>query len=233
MILIVGDIHGDLIELNKLISKKNPDIILQAGDFGYWPKCHNTTSVVRQRIGALRKKKFNAFGLKPNKTKIHFCDGNHEDHDSLCELVDTRTPLSPNLFYQKRGSYFTLPDERIVLFMGGADSTDKALLTPGDDWFPQESISQKDIYNLPDIKVDIIISHTCPLEFDIIRDTDPLEPASRKALSYVLEKYNPSLWYFGHFHVNKSGQYNQTKWTCLSHCWSGSRWWIELKSKGV
>ena len=227
LILIVGDTHSDFAALNKLINKKNPFMILQVGDFGYWPRCHNTTSIVRQRVGALRKKKWNFFSLKPHKTEIYFCDGNHEDHDALDQLID-ETPI-PNLFYQKRGSYFNLPDGRTVLFIGGADSTDKALRTPGDDWFPQESISQKDIYNLPDIKVDIVISHTCPLEFNIIRDTDPLEPASRKALSYVLEKYNPSLWYFGHFHVYKSGQYNQTKWTCLNHSWSGSRWWIELK----
>jgi len=215
-----------------LINKKQNKgltTILQCGDFGYWPKCHNTTAISRQKCGnSLKQKRWNFYSIKPHDVKIYFCDGNHEDHDSLNELIDNKTPLQ-NVFFQKRGSYLTLPDGRNVLFMGGADSTDKDGRTPGYDWFPQETISQKDIYNLPDVKIDIIISHTCPIEFDIIRDTDPLEPASRKALSYVLEKYNPPLWFFGHFHKFKTGICENTKWTALNHCWSGSRWWIELE----
>lgn len=233
MIMVVGDIHADFSELNKLINKKQNKglkMILQCGDFGYWPKCHNTTAIGRPRYGnTLKVKKWNFFSIKTHGVEVYFCDGNHEDHDSLDELNDDKTTLLQNVYFQKRGSYLTLPDGRNVLFMGGADSTDKDRRTPGYDWFPQETISQKDIYNLPDIKVDIVISHTCPIEFDIIRDNDPLEPASRKALSYVLKKYNPSLWYFGHFHKFKPGKFGTTKWTALSHCWSGNRWWTELE----
>ena len=43
-----------------------------------------------------------------------------------------------------------LPDGRIVLFMGGADSIDKKYRKIGFDWFPEELITQKDIYELPD-----------------------------------------------------------------------------------
>ena len=36
--LIVGDIHGDWGKLNALMQKKQPDIVLQCGDFGWWPQ---------------------------------------------------------------------------------------------------------------------------------------------------------------------------------------------------
>jgi len=37
-ILITGDIHNDFGELNELINKKRPDLVICCGDFGYWPK---------------------------------------------------------------------------------------------------------------------------------------------------------------------------------------------------
>jgi Icc-related predicted phosphoesterase len=229
VILICGDVHGDFRALNILINKqriKGLTQILQCGDFGYWPKFHNTTCVGGWGSSTVKEKRWNLYSLKNKEIPIDFCDGNHEDHDALDQYKDHE--ILPNVFHHKRGSYITLEDGRNVLFMGGADSTDKALRTPGYDWFPQESISQKDFYNLPDIKIDIVISHTCPLEFDIIRDGDSYEPASRKALSFVLEKYKPALWYFGHFHKYREGYNSGCKWVALNHSFSGGKWWIKL-----
>ena len=36
-VLVVGDIHGDWGKLNSLLTVKRPDIVLQCGDFGWWP----------------------------------------------------------------------------------------------------------------------------------------------------------------------------------------------------
>ena len=119
------------------------------------------------------------------------------------------------------------PDNRVVLFMGGANSIDKQYRKIGVDWFPEEIISQKDIMNLPDCKVDIVISHTCPEEFSMSTLYDDNDP-SRKALSYVLDKYHPSLWYFGHFHQNKTGYTNSCRWTCLNELGKTGGWkWLE------
>jgi len=65
----------------------------------------------------------------------------------------------------KRGSVLKLPDKRNILFIGGALSIDKKQRTIGYDWFPQETISQKNIFELPDEKIDIVISHTAPKYF--------------------------------------------------------------------
>src|SRR5665647_2775680 len=96
-----------------------------------------------------------------------------------------------------------LDDGRQVLFIGGAKSIDWRRRVAGWDWFPEEIISPQDVLQLPEIHVDIVVSHTCPEEFyveDLSRqecsETDP----SRQLLSQVLHKYQPSLWYFGHWH---------------------------------
>jgi Icc-related predicted phosphoesterase len=118
--------------------------------------------------------------------------------------------------------------------MGGAYSIDRESRVHRSElfgWFEEETISQKDIINLPDEHIDIVISHTCPNEF-VISDYhisyghDP----SRDALSYILDKYRPRFWYFGHMHTFKQGINKGCKWTCLSGIGINShRWWIELE----
>ena len=127
----------------------------------------------------------------------------------------------------KRGSTLTLPDKRNVLFIGGALSIDKDQRVIGESWFPEETITQKDVMNLPDIKIDIVISHTAPGFFKIFRDD--IEDPSRKALYYVFDKYLPSLWYFGHMHKFKEDYYRGCHWTVLSCPGNEYKWWIELK----
>jgi len=225
-IIVCGDIHGSWGYLNTMINTKKPDIILQCGDFGYWPS-HEVKSIGLYDTSYIRKRIYKVCGMKNPNTKIYWCDGNHEEFPKLHALKDNE--ICPNVFYMKRGSTLTLPDKRKVLFMGGGDSIDKNLRTPGYDWFPEELISQKDIYNLPDEKIDIVISHTCPEEFDILGGIkEKYYDPSRKALSVVLKKYRPSLWYFGHWHMYKEGFNEGVKWFALNMA-GNTNWWKVLK----
>jgi len=215
--LIVGDVHGRFGDLNAFINKQKPELVIACGDFGYWPN--------------FDKDGFGFDFIKPQGSEILWCDGNHEDHWSL---RDRKTDeLVPNVHYMPRGSTFTLDDGRTILFMGGGDSIDKNARTIGIDWFPQEVIRQKDLDNLPDIKIDIVISHTCPLELvdTMIQGRYKSVEPSNHALSVVFEKYKPDLWYYGHWHFFKETTLRNTKFTALSclPTYAGyGRWWIEL-----
>jgi len=209
MILVVGDIHGKFRYLNDLINRKNPSMILQVGDFGYWPKFKNNKEI------------------KNKNTTIYFCDGNHEDHDSLKSLKDNE--IQKNVFYMKRGSTLKLPDGRTVLFIGGAFSHDWEWREPGVSWFPfDEIVSEDDVNNTPDVDIDIIISHTAPKEFYLPIYSVHIEDPSREALSVLLKKYQPKWWYFGHFHEYLNGFDCGCRWTGLSYPESGFRWWVGL-----
>lgn len=259
-IIIAGDIHGVWGPLNSLIYRTNVEIILQCGDFGWWPKFHDTTQIWSgeyedisdeiigdpfQRMMAKRvPKTWDQFGLNNKDVKIYWCDGNHEDHwDLISERNYMKAPceMMPNVYYMKRGSVLQLPDKRNVLFIGGGDSIDKNMRSIGVDWFPEELISQRDIRDLPDIKIDIVISHTCPIEFhkEVITKgfwedkqiyIDKIKDPSAYALSHVLYKYKPSLWYFAHFHTSVVGKYDNTKWYCLNTVGQQS-WWVYLEGK--
>ena len=192
-ICFLGDVHGLFKELDMFLKLNKPNIVLQCGDFGYWPKFF--------------KDRFDY--LKDNPIPIYFCDGNHEDYESLKNI---ECEVYPNIYYMKRTKILNINNLNIM-FIGGAESIDGNMRTLGYDYFLEESISQKDFINLPDTKIDIIISHTCPMEVNIKRYNE--KQSSRIALSYILEMYQPKLWYFGHYHSFKEGNYKNTKWFCL------------------
>jgi hypothetical protein len=212
-IMVLGDVHGRWRSLNELIAGTGPDIILQCGDFGYFPR------LARPDGGRPN----DPTGRLTTRARVHWCDGNHEDHETLAMLRENlgegrrgSFEVATNVFWQDRGSTLTLPDGRVVLFMGGADSIDKKLRLNGRDWFPGELISMGDIMALPDGPVDIVISHTCPSRFRLpVPDAEKARDPSRKLLDEVFERYRPSLWYFGHWHKRMKGRYHKCRWTCL------------------
>ncbi len=204
-IIIIGDIHGHFERLNTLIHQKKPQLILQCGDFGYWPQLEDDS---------LEK-------IDLSSTSIYFCDGNVDDINALNKLSAGRkqpVAIRPGLYYMPRGSVLELPDGRRAMFMGGAMSRDKHQRHPGVDWFPEEVLCSGDLGEISEYPIDVIISHTCPEEFSLERYkvscSSEIDP-SQKILSAVLEKYQPALWFFGHWHFKASGHYGHTAWYCL------------------
>lgn len=200
-----------------MIARRRPDLVICCGDFGYWPKF--VTSWARP---------FSDIKLQTAE-KLLWCDGNHEDFWSLAKRESDE--IEPGIIYMPRGSTYTLPDGRVILFMGGALSIDKDLRILGKNWFPEETITQKDFENLPDGRVDIFITHTCPVE--LVNDLKVgypekgLEP-SNYALSELWKAYKPDLWFFGHWHQYGEYKIMGTKCYALSAPGFGDRWWMWL-----
>ncbi len=123
--------------------------------------------------------------------------------------------------------------------MGGADSIDKAARKLGIDWYPDEVISHSDVADLPDVDIDIVISHTCTVDMYkiLMKILDPWRTnsggdPSLHALQLVFETYRPTFWYFGHFHMFMSGSIRGTHWTALDMPQHVGRWWIPLPKGG-
>ena len=253
--IVAGDIHGHWRSLNQLIASKRPSTVLQCGDFGWWPKWHKTTFIssgsfrTDPMTGIKKRRPWNQYGLRTGDCNVFFTAGNHEDWEDLDSKATSKDPrpvqVHRNIFYMPRCSTHVLPDGRKMLFMGGALSTDKAYLKPGLDWFPEETIKQSDVDNLPQGPIDIVVSHTCPAEFRysilevVLRKkgeewklNDPFwlekwKDPSCYILSHVLEKYEPSFWFFGHFHTTANDVYRKTRWFALNKE-SETGWWMYL-----
>lgn len=242
-IMVCGDVHGSWGLLNTLINRKRPDMILQCGDFGFYPREEKMVRNYAGRMVAMRR--YDPRGRIKNapadrRVPIHWAEGNHEDYFCLRESrsrVDFE--VAPGVYWQPRGSTLRLPDGRLVLFMGGAKSTDWKLSEPGVDWFSDEVITEEDLKDLPD-RADIVISHTVPLEFKVpnwggmtsealekLWGWDMSPDPSRPLLSRVLEQCRPSLWYAAHWHTFVQGEVGGCRWTVLNMA-PNPNWWTWL-----
>ena len=223
-IMIVGDVHADFPRLNKLMNRQGyPDVVIQVGDFGWWPHVHNTTFFGGNKL-------FDQYGLRPKDTKIFWCEGNHDNHDDLQERVKEhgRVPIEvqENVFYCPRGSTIQINNLN-YLFMGGAHSIDKIWRVPGLSWWAGENISEKDLLSLPIQKVDVVISHTAPSYFKLKTDYHDDDP-NRKPLDYVFNMYQPKFWFFGHHHISDSGRTKGCTWRCLDKIDGAGQSWFNF-----
>lgn len=229
-VIIAGDLHGEWGELNKLINKKKPDVILQAGDFGWWPHFHGKT-------GLLPKKKiFNQFGIKNTQngklTKIYWIPGNHENWDDLKCITDyVPLEIQHGITYCPFGTVMEINGYKILM-VGGAASTDAQYRTEGISWWKNEVITQEDMDNLPNCEIDVVISHTLPrswiksLKWEF---TDRHRDQSSFALDLIKEKYKPKKWFCGHFHYFIKKNIDGCDLTVLSIPKNQETWWVYLK----
>ncbi len=211
--LILGDLHGDFDALNAFIAQTSVSTLIICGDFGYWPS---------YGMDATRICNVSA-GRHGQSVEIRFCDGNHEEHPRLQEIVShpfSAVELAHGIFYQPRGSVWIAPHGERVLFAGGAFSTDSHLRTRGKDWFPDLELLQR--ADLPPIlpSADIVISHTAPRVFGMERKQygRTAYDKSCDVLDTVLQDVRPKRWYFGHFHEAKKGVAKGCHWQCLPPC---------------
>lgn len=221
-IMFIGDIHGNWGKLNAIISKKKPDIVIQCGDWGWFPHLHNKSGMYYDS-----KKKWDQYGTKAQGAKIYWCRGNHDNVDDLKQYTEI-SELEPNIFYCPFGTVLKLPTNESVLFCSGAKSIDSHLRTIGVDWWSDEQISYRDINNLPDVKIDIVVSHTIPNDFVPYLGVKlyQVKDCSMDALDYVFQKYTPKYWYSGHFHLFQYKVVNGCKWFSLADIESDERYFV-------
>lgn len=190
------------------------DLLIQVGDFGYWPRSVNKTW----------DREFDH--------PCYFICGNHEDFESLVHIDEPNLGLDPyhsysgqwtkmmrQWDYKSRG---TIEDG--ILFIGGARSIDRHWRIEGLDWFPEENIScaqqeyildQIEEYGAKDIHT--VISHDAPTSFvlESILSGPEYHDGNRKFLEEVRRIVEPERWYFGHYHRPISDTTHGTYWECV------------------
>lgn len=200
--LYIGDIHGswDVLEiLVKTAMLRHPDIkrVVQVGDAGFWPR--------------MSIKYWYSHSSVP--VPVFFIDGNHEDHFTLLQNMTTepavRHPAYTGALHIPRGFYHDK-----ILYMGGASSIDKDYRTPGHDWFPDESISQKDFetacLNSGNQIVNVMVCHdTTKRGFGYMTPflfgggLKSCGETDRIALEELFIRAKPKLYIHGHYHGSR------------------------------
>ena len=214
MTYITGDTHGDFsryIDFTKRMQPTKEDVMIVLGDAGL-----NYYGDIRDEG---RKRFVSDF---PFTT---FCiHGNHEMRPY--EAVGYRTKEyrggvvwvheeQPNILFARDGEVFDF-DGYACMVIGGAYSVDKYIrLARGWNWFeseqPDDAIKSYVERQLDarGRKVDIILTHTCPLKYEPCEmfitniDQGSIDKSTEGWLDSIEESVDYRKWYCGHFHTAK------------------------------
>ena len=155
-ILLVGDTHANTACALAVIDHAaavGADVIVQVGDFGFWPRAKKGRKFLRKV----------EWRLAQAGIELWFVDGNHEDHDAL-----GRRPIEPDGRrrideHLPRGFRWTW-DGTTWLAAGGGASVDRTYRMPGVSWFPQETLTDVQVAAMIDAgPAEVVVAHDCPM----------------------------------------------------------------------
>ena len=157
-ILMVGDLHGDTAALIKVLAcavDKGADVIVQLGDFGFWPRVEFGRKFLRKAEARLAE-----VGLE-----LWWVDGNHEDHQALATRrieSDGRRRVSDHVWHLPRGHRW-MWGNTVWVAAGGAVSVDRYRGSEGKWWFPDEVLTDTEVDQIIDLgHADVIVAHDAP-----------------------------------------------------------------------
>ena len=198
-VLIAGDTHGNtawLETLTRTAAAQGCRVIIQVGDFGYFPNFRDGPGFLAAATAA----------CATNGVELWFIDGNHDDHDALAEFrqADTLVRLTDHMAYIPRGARLELGGVRFG-FLGGAFSVDWRDRTTGIDWWPSETTDLSDVARLGDDDLDVLISHDAPTGLDLADRRLPAEDQIRadevrSLIASAVEATRPQIVFHGHWH---------------------------------
>lgn len=195
--------------MNNLARRNGIEIVVQVGDFGYWPNFSRFQTDLDENN-------------KVHGTQWIFLPGNHEDWDALDKITDDHNPntdengfaINDTVSYTGKIAHWRWKD-RVFSVAGGAYSIDKFGRTPGIDWFPQETLSEKDLMVFAATcnmnRTDVLLTHDSPswAEFDQMGGIIPIPESyhHRQMMNQIHRMAQPKLWFHGHYHhwMNYSG----------------------------
>lgn len=214
MIYITGDTHGKFERVERFTKKmqtRQDDVLIILGDAGLNFDLGNRDRKAKRYV--------NGFPLTT------FCiHGNHEARPQSIPTYVEKTfhdgrvlfePEYPNIVFAIDGEVYDF-DGLKCLVIGGAYSVDKWYrLKFRLPWWPDEQPShavkkqvERKLREL-DCKVDVVLSHTCPLQFQPTEMFLPffkqssVDTSTEEWLSEIEAKLDYRKWYFGHYHTAK------------------------------
>lgn len=133
----------------------NADLILQVGDFGFWPRTEPGRKFLRKTEARLAR-----VGLD-----LWWVDGNHDDLKALHTRpveAEGRRRVSEHISHLPRGHRWVW-DGTVWVAAGGAVSVDRYGRTEGVSWFRDEVLTDAEVDQIiADGGADVVVSHDAP-----------------------------------------------------------------------
>lgn len=214
MTYLTGDTHGQFVRIGsfcRTMETKKTDTMIILGDagFNYYLNDRDTRA----------KEYASTFPI------MLFCiHGNHEARpQSLAGFEEGRyhggkvlfEKTYPNILFAVDGEVYEFDGYQCIV-IGGAYSVDKFYrLEHGWNWWPDEQpdeLTKKTVENrlaATGNKIDVILSHTCPLKYEPTEvfmkglDQSTVDKSTESWLDEIEARNDYKKWYCGHYHTRK------------------------------
>lgn len=207
-----GDIHGELKKLvwSLVYQKKITDSsVVCLGDFGVGFEKPSHMDLLYKKIEKrLEKSNITLYAIRGNHDDPDYFDGTH-DYPRLKFLKDYEVVEIEGFSILPIGGATSIDQEQRKKY----NNNQKRLGSSKRSWWEGERPKKVSIKDLPN-KVDIIISHEAPIDFEpvVIRKTEDLDIwnsilEDRTYLGKVLKEVRARYWLHGHYHKSSSGSY--------------------------
>lgn len=199
MVKFIGDVHGKFSQYAKIIAEHKDTI--QVGDM---------------RIG-FRRYPHGEPSQNPPYDKMvasnaWFIRGNH-DNPWTCKKHTQW--IADGIVMDIAG--------RKTMFVGGGLSIDKEYRIEDYSWWPEEELSQADMWKIAGIyeavKPEVMVTHECPISaITLIPHTHHFTDNSRTSqfLESLWNIHKPKLWVHGHHHISSDKILEGTRFVCLA-----------------
>lgn len=225
-VAVCGDWHGDYLWARRVIRRAlgaGADVIVQAGDFGFGFGLNDT------HLNAISE------AALEYDLPVLFVDGNHENFDKLLALPvrdDGLRPVADGVFHLPRGLTWEWAGKR-WLAAGGGYSVDKPYREEGQNWWPQETITDAELIAITAVgKMDVLVTHDTDDQHNIpgthrtaqFFDADQIAISEqhRAKITRIINATQPALAFHGHYHVSYDAMVDQTHVVGLDI--NGARW---------
>lgn len=225
-VLYVGDTHGCLDafrDVEKFAIERSIEHVVQVGDCGLSFSRGEQDSVFKFFLKRARQGRPGPTWWTPG--------GNHDNYDRWEKWAEAQgfpsvVELAPRFNWVRRGVTVEL-DDKIHLFMGGAESTDRQHRREGRDWWPQETPTYAEFneffHSLEITKPDVVVTHDAPLRVELFRESRDSQPTPRNLENALrVSAYTPPLWVFGHHHLTQEWDIEGTHFVC---CGLNGQFW--------
>ena len=214
MYYITGDTHGDFRRIEhfcETTGTTQDDVLIILGDAGINYYRNSRDSMLKRKLEKLPITLFCLYGnheIRPQNISTY-----HEREWSGGKvLIEDEYP---SLLFAIDGEVYNINGWRCIV-IGGAYSIDKFYrLENGWGWWaneqPSEAIKQyveKQLEN-SDNRIDVVLSHTCPLKYEPTEvflpfiDQSGVDKSTEAWLSTIEERICYDKWYCGHYHTEK------------------------------
>ncbi len=199
-IQIIGDVHGKTHIYQKMLRQKfQGQRTIQLGDMGVG--FSGTPGLHKDIMDAGPHRWFR---------------GNHDD------------PAKSRASAGYLGDYGFLPEDNLF-YIAGAFSIDRVWRIPGVSWWPDEELSWTELDAALDLyiksKPRFVISHEAPqvaatwlltMIAPGFRPEKIVQTRTDSAMQRMLDYHRPEKWIFGHYHIDKTFEFQGVEFTCVN-----------------